>query len=1146
MVFRLFSRFSCVRRIPASNRGRRRKQFLSATLSLGLILIFLSTLLGVSRPAVASTVTLTYSYSSFTNGATWTVPAGVTSINFDMRGGAGGRGGTDGKGAGSGGPYGRLRGTIAVTQGNQIGVFPGGSGGNGNGCFANASGGAGGLSSYKVVTYNGGRGGNAGNVGCSGGGGGGGAASILTVDAVVKGLATGAGGGGGGNNVATPTSGRGAYPHENQLSGSTTISGGKNGGAGLRGDSCSGSNDGGGSGGGGGGDWSGQAGDVINGSECRGQGGWRGDNRWEGSGLDNLPAGFTSSYTISETSSVIYISYTLSVSTPDLTAATDFGTSNSDNITNTNAPVFTGTATGGSTIQLLVDGSVNAACGTANTTTGAYSCTGSSLNSGSRSITVRSTMNGVSVTSSALAITIDRTAPTITVSRSGSGTLKAGDTMTVSFSLSEQSTNFVQSDVSVSGGSLSVFSGSDRSYTAVFTPTDGENGSASISVSSGVFTDTAGNGNTASSTLSIAYDTKRPTVEWTTPASPSSYRTLTFTATFSESISGFTSGDLSNAATTNPASGCVFSPAASSGTSISVTVTCSTDGNVVLRIASGGVVDSASNTGPSLATDSGNVVVNASRTVSYRVNHSPAGDSSEEFASIVTTVEGTLAASPGAPTRTGYTFAGWAATSSGEPVTFPYAHGKSTDFFMYAVWTPNVLTVIWDTDGGTIVDDTTTVSGGVVQSPSGANPTRSGFEFLYWSTQPAGEKISFPYTHNRTSSFALYAVWESQPFDVTWDLNYDPGEGESRTYGTESTTSGGSLSSSPGTPTRSGYDFSGWSATSDGWPVNFPYRHNKTSNFTMFALWRSVDEVGNFWFYPGPGEPGMSDLMTPETMTPAFPRSVDVYEVSTTITTATGVEALDTVTMCWYKIGDNLSTDQCSEASEKPQREFKVTWRQSSNSFVKTGPSNNYVLAAASDTGGASTSGYTEGSISMNIKFRFKISSAMRPGSWGVKVTVLDDSGQSLAKTDTSTVNAFYQVMSGRPLQNYGGVAPGGTVTIENFLAGSYATNTAADMTLHGDDFNCAGCSESDKVTLKTDEGVPALGEVAVECNTGAQIGNPRRVQKIPSKLGLALIETLEELDNRKRMSCRLIYGGGAPRALETYSTTMTVGIGPP
>lgn len=119
--------------------------------------------------------------------------------------------------------------------------------------------------------------------------------------------------------------------------------------------------------------------------------------------------------------------------------------------------------------------------------------------------------------------------------------------------------------------------------------------------------DAAGNTSTSSAALSITIDTTAPTATWMPPTSLSNSRgPLTYTLAFSESVSGIASGDFSNNGGT--ATGCAFTPSAASGTSITVAVTCTSDGTVVLRLASGGASDTAGNTNAS-NTDAASVTI---------------------------------------------------------------------------------------------------------------------------------------------------------------------------------------------------------------------------------------------------------------------------------------------------------------------------------------------------------------------------------------------------------------------------------------------------------------------------------------------------------------------------------------------------------
>ena len=162
--------------------------------------------------------------------------------------------------------------------------------------------------------------------------------------------------------------------------------------------------------------------------------------------------------------------------------------------------------------------------------------------------------------------------------------------LTIIFTTSDATANFVLGDISVSGGILSNFSASSNSvYTATFTPSS--SGTTTINVGADTFTDYAGNNNTASNSFNWTYDGTAPTITISAEAagvvinegSTSNDSTLTLTFVTSEATTDFevddisvTGGNLSNFVSSNFAS--------TSGTVYKATLIPSSSGSVTIDI----------------------------------------------------------------------------------------------------------------------------------------------------------------------------------------------------------------------------------------------------------------------------------------------------------------------------------------------------------------------------------------------------------------------------------------------------------------------------------------------------------------------------------------------------------------------------------
>ncbi len=192
--------------------------------------------------------------------------------------------------------------------------------------------------------------------------------------------------------------------------------------------------------------------------------------------------GLANSNTATSTIHVVDATPPNAPSTPDLIAASDSGSSSTDNITNVTTPTFAGTAEAGSTVTIFSDG-VAVGSGTA-TAGGNYSITTSALNQATHSITAKATdaAGNVSGASAGLSVTIDTTADANPLLALSAATATGGvNAAAVSISLSG-----IDSDIA--SGTITLF---DGNHTAIHTLTAIEIAAGSVTLGSGAFTNFA-------------------------------------------------------------------------------------------------------------------------------------------------------------------------------------------------------------------------------------------------------------------------------------------------------------------------------------------------------------------------------------------------------------------------------------------------------------------------------------------------------------------------------------------------------------------------------------------------------------------------------------------------------------------------------
>ncbi|MEG5170681.1 DUF4347 domain-containing protein [Microcoleus sp. B3-D7] len=182
------------------------------------------------------------------------------------------------------------------------------------------------------------------------------------------------------------------------------------------------------------------------------------------------------------------------------------------------------------------------------------------------------------------AIIVDTIVPIVALTSTSATTTNAPFLVTANFS--ENVTGFSESGVNVTNGTVSGFAGSGSNYTFTVTPT--ASGNVTVDVPAAKATDTAGNNNTAATQLTRTADITAPTVALTSTSATTTNAPFLVTATFSETVTGFSESGV------NVSNGTV-SGFAGSGSNYTFTVTPTADGNVTVDIPAAKATDTAGN-----------------------------------------------------------------------------------------------------------------------------------------------------------------------------------------------------------------------------------------------------------------------------------------------------------------------------------------------------------------------------------------------------------------------------------------------------------------------------------------------------------------------------------------------------------------------
>lgn len=144
-------------------------------------------------------------------------------------------------------------------------------------------------------------------------------------------------------------------------------------------------------------------------------------------------------------------------------------------------------------------------------------------------------------------------------------------------------------------------------------------------------------------------------------------------------------------------------------------------------------------------------------------------------------------------------------------------------------------TITYDVTGGTGGPGNQTKWYGETITLSSTKPTKTGHTFVNWCTNTSntGTKYNPGDTYSSNANLTLYAIWSANTYTVSYNANGGTGApgNQTKTYGVDLT-----LSSTK--PTRTNYNFMGWSTSANGGVVySAGGKYTNNSAVTLYAVW---------------------------------------------------------------------------------------------------------------------------------------------------------------------------------------------------------------------------------------------------------------------------------------------------------------------
>lgn len=231
-------------------------------------------------------------------------------------------------------------------------------------------------------------------------------------------------------------------------------------------------------------------------------------------------------------------------------------------------------------------------------------------------------------------------------------------------------------------------------------------------------------------------------------------------------------------------------------------------------------------------------------------------------------------------------------------------------------------TVSYNANGGSGAPSAQTKYYGKTLTLSSTKPTRSGYTFVGWGTSSTDTTANWSAGGNYTTnaSDTLYAIWK-KTITLTYNANGGSGAPSASSATVYNATTSYSFSIKSTKPTRTGYNFKGWSKSSTASPSADLYVYGESitlsSSDTLYAIWETkmftVTYNANGGTLPtstsfiNPQRKTYGVTLTLNTLKPS--RADSIEEDLITKYTFKGWASSSTATTVDYKPGDDYTTN---------------------------------------------------------------------------------------------------------------------------------------------------------------------------------------------------------------------------------------------